>query len=330
MKTVYVPKRFSRDHENTIRRANHILDDYARQGFVLTLRQLYYQFVAKGFLRNADKSYVLLGRIVGAARLAGRIDWSYLEDRTRNLRSLAMFGGPGDAVRRVAEWYREDLWRNQKYRPEVWIEKDALLGMVQGVCEENGVPYFSCRGYTSLSEMYEASVRFKGYSADGKIPYVIHLGDHDPSGIDMSRDIVDRIADTFRTGHQFVRVALNMDQIEELNPPPNPAKVTDSRFAAYLKKFGNESWELDALDPPTFRSLILDQVESLRDKARWDKDVAASEKSKRDLEAVSEDWDSVARNQRDVIRLSTERAALAAEVEKLRKKIKGKKPPPTP
>lgn len=151
-KIEYVRKKFDEASPYLIGHSSRILEAYAAQGFVLTLRQLYYQFVAKALLPNNVKSYKKLGDVVGDGRLAGLLDWSHLEDRTRNLATLQHFDGPQDALDKPASWYRVDMWANQEYRPEVWIEKDALVGVIRGVCQENDVPYFSCRGYTSLSE----------------------------------------------------------------------------------------------------------------------------------------------------------------------------------
>lgn len=324
MKICYVTKRFSRGHLATIKRANDILDQYAAQGFTLTLRQLYYQFVARGFIPNKQKSYKRLGSIIGDGRLAGMIDWSYLEDRTRNLASLTHFDGPSDALKKLCGWYHVDMWANQGYRPEVWIEKDALVGVIQGVCEENDVPYFSCRGYTSLSEMWRAALRLKGYMREGKTPYIIHFGDHDPSGIDMSRDIVDRIQQTFLSECDFRRVALNMDQIREFNPPPNPAKVTDSRYKAYVKEYGDESWELDALEPTKFRELIETKLDGLRDDTQWDADVKEKARVKKQLIEVATDWASLAGNKRKLEQMEKDLTKANEELTRLRKRKKRK------
>ncbi len=296
----YVPKRFTKGHSNTIERANAILDEYAAQGFVLTLRQLYYQFVARGFIPNRQKSYKRLGGIIGDARLAGRIDWDYLEDRSRNLSTLQHFDGPQDALDKLASWYHVDMWANQEWRPEVWIEKDALSGVIAGVCKENDVPYFSCRGYTSLSEMWRASLRLKRNMESGQKPFIIHFGDHDPSGIDMSRDITDRLRRTFMADCTFERVALNMDQVREYDPPPNPAKVTDSRYKAYLALYGDESWELDALEPTKFRKLVEGQLEGLRDQVQWDKDAKEKAKVTKQLKEIAGEWSEIPANKRKV------------------------------
>jgi len=153
-----------------------------------------------------------------------------------------------------ARQFRIDKWATQPRRIEVWIEKDALVGVIEGVCTELDVPYFSCRGYTSQSEMWVGAQRLAAHWRKAKQnPLILHFGDHDPSGIDMTRDIQARLQEfSFGTaGHplELRRLALNMDQVELYGPPPNPAKLTDSRCEAYMEEHGNESWELDALEP---------------------------------------------------------------------------------
>lgn len=321
MKYKYKPKKFTNPHRLAIRRANEVLNEYWNAGFVLTLRQLYYQFVARGWIKNEQKSYKWLGNLVGDARLAGYIDWEMIEDRTRNLQSLQHFDGADDALTKLASWYHVDMWANQEFRPEVWIEKDALTGVISGVCQENDIPYFSCRGYTSLSEMWRASLRLSQWTRDGQSPYIIHFGDHDPSGMDMSRDICERIQGTFMADCEFHRLALNMDQIREYNPPPNPAKVTDSRYKAYVTKFGNESWELDALDPPKFRSLIEDQLKRIRDDIQWEKDQSEKKRVKDSLVEVANDWEKIGEQRKRVEQLEKELKKTKSEIVRLNKKI---------
>jgi hypothetical protein len=119
-----------------IERANAIIGDYMARGFVLTLRQLFYQFVARALIANTQSEYKRLGSIIVDARRAGMIDWSAIEDRTRSLRKSASWDGPEDIVAAVAQQYREDLWRDQDCYVECWIEKDALLGVVEDVCDD--------------------------------------------------------------------------------------------------------------------------------------------------------------------------------------------------
>lgn len=292
MKIGYVAKGFTPEHMTVINRANEILTKYGDQGFVLTLRQLYYRFVVAGYIKNELRSYKRLGGIVADARLAGLMDWDMIEDRTRWLAELEHFEHEQQVFDKAWQEFEMDMWVNQPYRPEVWIEKDALVGMIKPVCQEHDVPYFSCRGYTSLSEMWRASLRLRRHAVNGQTPYIIHFGDHDPSGIDMSRDIEHRLRSTFMTDFKFHRVALMLSQIEELRPPPNPAKISDSRYQAYVAKYGDESWELDALEPDMFRSTIVNELAKLRDVKKWQKMVKIRDGKKTQIKKVALSWEN--------------------------------------
>lgn len=291
-KVCYKETRFKPGTRRNIEQANTIIAEYSRQGFDLTLRQLYYQFVARGLLPNNMRSYKNLGNVVNDARMAGLIDWNHITDRTRNLHRLATWDDPSGIVSACAGQFRLDLWEGQDQRPEVWIEKEALSGVFERVCDELRIPFFACRGYTSQSEMWSAAMRLRGYDKAGQVPVILHFGDHDPSGIDMTRDIADRL-DTFMGGLDVKRLALNMNQIEEYNPPPNPAKATDSRFDDYAARYGDESWELDALDPNTLAGLVRDAVDGLRDGARWQESLDRENEHKRLLREVSDRWDEL-------------------------------------
>lgn len=293
----YASRQFSPANRLVIRQANEIIQEYAAQGFDLTLRQLYYQFVSRDLLSNTVQSYKRLGSIINDARLAGLIDWETIVDRTRNLRSLPHWRDPASIIDACSRQFRVDKWAEQEYRPEVWIEKDALVGVIEGVCEELDVPFFSCRGYTSQSEMWSAGQRLIGHCNSGQTPFIIHLGDHDPSGIDMSRDIFDRLQ-LFMEYHghdaaEVRRMALNMDQVEQYDPPPNPAKLTDSRSNTYVEEYGYESWELDALEPVVMADLIREAVEGIRDEDAWTAAVDRENEHQAELESVASQWSEV-------------------------------------
>jgi hypothetical protein len=296
-KICYASKRFKDASLSAIEQTNLIIAEYAAQGFDLTLRQLYYQFVARDLIPNSQKSYKRLGSIINDARMAGMIDWNTIVDRTRNLQELPHWINPTGIISACANQFAVDKWKDQEYRPQIWIEKDALIGVIAGVCQELDVPYFSCRGYTSQSEMWSAAQRLLGYAEDGQRPMIIHLGDHDPSGIDMSRDITDRI-ELFMTYHgldpaSVKRIALNMNQIEEYDPPPNPAKFTDSRASGYVARYGTSSWELDALEPMVMADLIRDEVKAVRDEELWDAKVEEEQRGRDQLRRVANNWEDV-------------------------------------
>lgn len=223
-KVCYVERKFDPKSRALVDRSNAIITEYTAQGFVLTLRQLYYQLVSRDIIPNRQKEYKRLGSIVNDARLAGLIDWHAIEDRTRNLQRLSTWETPALMLQTCADQYHLDLWAGQKCRVEVWIEKDALVGVIEGVCHELDLPYFSCRGYTSQSEMWGAAMRLKRYQQGKQVPVILHFGDHDPSGKDMTRDIVDRLK-LFMGGAQVARLALNMDQVEQYKPPPTQPRL---------------------------------------------------------------------------------------------------------
>jgi hypothetical protein len=280
-----------------IEQAEEICASYTAQGYSLTLRQLYYQFVARGLVRNLQSEYKRLGSIVDDARYAGLLDWDYIVDRTRSLHELGHWGSvdqtgeqsAGDFVTAVMPQFRIEKWANQPTRIEVWIEKDALVDVVARPARGLDLPYFASRGYNSTSNAWAAAQRIEGYlDAGAEQVVVLHLGDHDPEGIDMSRDIEARFR-TFLAGDdydpdQFVlrRIALNMDQVRQYNPPPNTAKQTSSRYSGYVEQFGKTCWELDALDPPTIDALIRAEVTAIRDHGLW-AEAVAKENAGRDL-----------------------------------------------
>jgi len=288
----YVSKRFRKDTLNRIRQVNAIINEYMAQGYKLTLRQAYYQLVARDIIPNTQRSYKQLGDTISDGRLAGLIDWDAIEDRTRNMQCNSHWDSPGEIVRACAQQFKMDLWDGQDYYCEVWVEKSALEGILDGVCTDLDVPYLACRGYMSQSEMWAAAQRLEAHEDAGRQTVIFHLGDHDPSGIDMTRDIQSRL-DTFLSDAEVRRIALNMDQVEEYDPPPNPAKVTDARFESYEREFGSESWELDALEPRVIVNLIEEHVGELIDWERRDARIEEQDTARHELSTVSKRWGDV-------------------------------------
>jgi hypothetical protein len=311
-KIVYKPKRFGAAAIAVIQRANSVLEEYAAMGYDMTLRQVYYQCVARGWIANRQSEYKRLGSILNDARLAGLIDWHYMVDRTRNLATNSHWDEPASIIDAAASSYANDLWADQDYYVEGWVEKEALAGVIERACSALDVPWFSCRGYVSQTEMWGAARRYLRALQDDKAVVILHLGDHDPSGIDMTRDVQERIAHFLCVDHfgyepedgpeavdylgldfEVRRLALNMDQVRELSPPENPTKLSDSRASGYVAKFGYSSWELDALPPDMLGRLIEEEVATLRDDERWNAAKAKQEHDRELLTAVSERWDEV-------------------------------------
>lgn len=286
MKQQFIEKRFNKKSQEIIEQANSIVKEYEKQRLVLTIRQLFYQFVGRGLLDNTQANYKRIVNIMNDARLAGLVDWNAIEDRTRNVEPIGTWENPASIVDSAVSCYKTDKWANQPYHVEVWIEKEALTGVISQICRQVEVPYFACRGYVSQSEMYHSAQRL---AALDKPVIVLHLGDHDPSGIDMTRDNLDRLHMLSSSANITVkRIALNMNQIKKYNPPPNPTKLTDSRAVPYMAEFGKSSWELDALSPTVIKNLIKKEVAKYLDAEQWETDFEAQELDRESLQTALE------------------------------------------
>lgn len=290
-KLKYKDIKFQGKSLETIERVNFIVTEYSDQGYELTLRQVYYQLVARGYIPNNERSYKNLGNLINDGRLAGLIDWYAIVDRTRNLRRNSHWDSPESVIDSARYSYMLDRWENQPNYVEVWVEKDALIGIVSQICAKLDVPHFSCRGYTSQSEMWSAAQRF--IQQDWRESRtIIHLGDHDPSGIDMTRDIQERL-DMFGADVFVKRVALTMEQIDTFNPPPNPTKLSDARAGGYIEEYGHECWELDALEPKVITNLITNEVTALMDSDLLSEIERKEQTDKDNIREISRRYDEV-------------------------------------
>lgn len=357
MKEEFGTTRFSDESRKIIRMAETICNNYARQGYDLSLRQLYYQFISKDYFPNTEQSYKRLGSIISDARVSGMIDWDMIKDRGRETVSNNHWQSPADILEACARQFRYDTWQEQPNYVEVMVEKQALEGVLEPVCRELDIRFTANKGYSSSSALYETGKRLQAaflgsgsltdydfsawrggwgdyekyfksdetldYETDdtiselemseshakwakaeemlkaaarefmlphptgGKALHVLYLGDHDPSGIDMTRDVKERLEMFSRCPVTVHRLALNMPQIERYNPPPNPAKMTDSRATDYVKKFGATSWELDALEPSLLARLVRSIVSDLRDDSLHQAAVARQDEARRRIKEMA-------------------------------------------
>lgn len=291
MREAFIMKKFNREHRELISVVSGILDKYSAAGYDLTLRQLYYQLVSKNVVENTEQSYKRIGGIVSDARLAGLLDWSMIRDRERVSRSNPHWDSPAEVLRSAASSWNQDLWRDQPYHVEVMVEKRALEGILIPLCSKLDVTFTANKGYSSTSALYETGKRMEEFKNDGKKICVIYLGDHDPSGMDMSRDVLDRLIMFSHGPIEVDRVALNMPQIEELNPPENPAKLTDSRADKYIEKYGRSSWELDAIEPNMLVDIVTKAIHKRMDMDLFDAAVEERERQRGRIVEVADRFD---------------------------------------
>jgi hypothetical protein len=246
-----------------------IVEEYKRDGYTLSLRQIHYQFVTRGLMQNNVRTYARIGRIIASARNAGLLDWNAIVDRHRATHHPPTWNSSKEALTALAAQYAIDRWMYQEYRPFVVVEKDALVDVVEKVCRKWQVPFAADRGYNSISAKWRTGRLLKEFVDLGYKPVVLLLSDHDPSGMDL-RTVAERDLSMYAECAVEVEVlALTMEQIEAFNLPPNPAKEKDPRFKEYRRRFGETSWELDALPPRYINDLIENAILRRLDMNMW-------------------------------------------------------------
>lgn len=292
MKEAFVEINFQDSTLQVIEWINEVLAQYAALGYDLSVRQVYYQLVTKDLIPNNPKSYNRIKGYIADGRKAGLIDWDMIVDRTRGVAIPSHWDSPAEIVRSAASQFRIDKWEDQPRHVEVMVEKDALSGILGPVCRDLDVPFTANKGYSSDSAMYRAGKRlWRARALDQKEIFILYLGDHDPSGIDMDRDIFDRLNMYSGMDLKVKRLALLMSQIEGMNVPENPAKTSDSRYEGYVVQFGTSSWELDAVEPTELARLVTEAVEDLRDPDLWEVAVEKENRMRQELQNFADNYE---------------------------------------
>ncbi len=287
MREQFIEKRFQGASLVLLDHVNRIIEEYQAQGYRLSLRQVYYQLVSQIIIPNEKTAYQNLGKLVSDGRLAGLLDWDAIEDRGRRGKYPQFWESPEAIISAAAETYRLDKWADQKNYVVVMIEKSALEGVVAPICAKLEVPFHANKGYSSSSALYNVGKEMQEKAvAHGKKLHVIYAGDHDPSGIQMSEDLADRLSTFSQNPVNVMRIALNMPQIERHNLPPNPVKDSDSRSPAYEARFGSECWEVDALNPGILATMFERAILSLRDPDIWAKSLDREHEHKEKIQSL--------------------------------------------
>ena len=192
MKIKFRNIKMSRQNRQRLEVINDIVEEYQAEGYVLTLRQLYYQLVSRDIIPNKQTEYSKLSTLLKEGRMAGIVDWEAIEDRLRKPSSPSAFDSPADIINAAIQQYRKDRQEGQPVYMEVWVEKDALSGVLSRVTKVFGVPIMVNRGYSSASAMFDSYERFMQAFENKQTVKILYLGDFDPSGLDMIRDIKER------------------------------------------------------------------------------------------------------------------------------------------
>ena len=283
----------SKKNQDQLQNINEIIDEYAEEGYKLTLRQLFYQLVSRDIIPNEQKEYAKLSGLLVKGRMAGVVDWEAIEDRIRVPYIPYSVDDVEDAIQDTIDQYRLNRQEGQEVYIELWVEKDALSGVLKRVTKKYHINLMVNRGYSSCTAMHDAYKRLKQQENNGKETYILYLGDHDPSGLDMIRDIRDRLEE-FGVNPEVKQIGLTMKQIKQYSPPENPlkrkkSKLSDPRGDAYFQEFGDKSWEVDALNPKILHKLVEKNVEGLIDMGLFQSMLNKEEEGKEELNKFAEE-----------------------------------------
>jgi len=271
------------DKDNIIAETLKVIAQY--KGMPLTIRQIYYRLVTAKVIANIMKNYKRLVSILAQARKDGLIPYGAIEDRTRSVHTASVayrltdrtqvgffnerevgakaeFDANLDYFRSLDAYYVLPRWFGQPKLVQVWLEKEALSALFQEITDEKGVDLVVCRGYPSLSLLHQAA---KGLAkwAQGKEILILYFGDHDPSGKDIQRSLIENLEAEFGVTFTIERVAITKEQIDEYDLVPDPAKTSDARYEGFVAEEGSdEAWELDAIEPDTLKEIITDAIDS--------------------------------------------------------------------
>jgi len=281
------------DYASVVAATNKVIAQYDVR---LTIRQIYYRLISPPFqlFANTLSNYKGFDKILTRAREKEEVDWRRIEDRSRTtIGGDGGFDSPEDFMdyvmrRTKGMWqgYSRPAWRDQPNYLEVWVEKDALATLVSTVADGFNVLTYPSRGYSSFTRVMEAiEDRFAQVDESREI-FVIHLTDHDPSGLDMTRDVEERIRQYWPDADRLTieRVALTFDQVKKFDLASNPTKSADPRATTYVAQYGDQCWELDALPPDELEKIVDRAIRSYIEDTIWNANVRQIEKEKKELE----------------------------------------------
>ena len=228
-----------------------------------SVRQLFYQLVARQVIEKTEKDYQhVVIRLLTEMRLSGAVPFSWIVNSSRITHETQTFDSIADAVADTARFYRRSALRESDVYIEIWIEKEALAGIVYGAASDYDVPVIVSKGMPSLTQLHGSFQNIYRAAESGKESFLYQFGDHDPTGALIPKVIEDRIRWFCERNDcpmpTVERYALTQGQIEEYDLPTRPTKRDGNPHAA---NFVGNSVELDALPSRVLRELVLDCIE---------------------------------------------------------------------
>ncbi len=255
MKIQYTTKRFQKKTLKRIEAVNIILNEYAKQGYQMTVRQLFYQMVSREIIPFDNREYDKLITLISNGRNAGLIDWKDIVDRSRDPYQVPIFNSVSDALQQTADNYHIDIWEGMPVKPVIWFEKAGLSQIIGQVAAKYNLEYMSTRGENSLTWLHEVSQQ--------QDTIILYLGDHDAHGVQISDGMAAKVKMYSDGAVDFKRIGISLKQGYDIQAPKIPLKDVSNLSFDYRKRFGCEfGYEIDAFNPKQLLQLIDDEVKT--------------------------------------------------------------------
>jgi hypothetical protein len=271
-----------------IERVQNVIEGY---DFPLTLRQIYYQLVARQVIPNLQKYYAKLSRVCVTGRDLGLLPEDSFADRLRELQKPTSWSDLQDYSKTVKSAYRRDKWSDQDKYLEIWTEKDALRGVISPITAKWDIGLLVVRGQVSRTAIYKAYQRYSVEQDEEKKCYLFYFGDFDPSGLSIFESLKERISN-FEDGYlsevNFQRLALTQEQINKYSLPQDPAKTSDPNYRRFTAEYGDNVVELDSLPPDVLRGLVEGCIKDNLDMGRFEHVLKTEEEEKEELGVLLE------------------------------------------
>ena len=276
MKKRYTDIQLSDEESDTLASIELLIEEYNDHGITLSPRQIYYQFVERGLVPNETEWCRHVEQVVATGRMLGRLDWDHIADRPLAVRAHHQFADPLDALTQLVENYAASLWDEQRWKIEVWVEKDAMVSVVGPLCYEYHIPFYTCAEIVSLSEQRRAGDRARRIRNRNEKALMIHFGDYNEEMYARAERNMQRTL-RFSGGApiEMRRIALTWDQVEEFKLPVDPRSDRH-----------NVNYEIEALDPVILDRNFRELVSDLIDEDAWDRALQCEAQGRREVEAM--------------------------------------------
>jgi hypothetical protein len=322
--------RFYDDKAALLPHVQAVIEEYAAAGFKLNPRGVAYRLEGTGVITKTDENFQQVEDVVKQGRMMGLIDWDLIQiGGDRAFSENPTWNGPKDRLQAAAKTYNDDKWARQKRRAYVLTEKVGLRGILEPVADEYDVPVRPCKGYDGLGDIRATALRIMAGTPGGRLLRAVHnttedgsitldeavagwsvdddsdqdqqavvlfVGDHDPSGLDLERDVQAKL-DTFGAAglYELKRVAVTCDetcQADEIELHSNPAKESDKRWPGYIAAgHTDQAWEVESIEPTVLAARVREAILAEVDVDQWQTDVDQQESDRGRISALADDWD---------------------------------------